>query len=405
MAKENVLEPLTGLPAGVHSRILPARDLDIHFLDAGERDAPLLLLLHGFPELSYSWREVLLPLSRLGYRVVAPDVRGYGRTTPREPSIPGGDRPLTYNDDLRPYRMLNLVHDTVALVHALGYKSVACLIGHDAGSSLAGYCAIVRPDVFRSIVMMSSPFVGAPSLPFALDTSPNAPEGHPTPPWTRASQIDAALAQLSPPRKHYSHYYAGPTANRDMMDAPLGLHAFLRSYFHIKSADWAGNDPHPLPPAPAPVSESYAHLPHYYVMPRNATMADVARDDAPSAHEVEAKSDRWLPDDALAVYVNEYSRTRFQGGLNRYRAMIEEKTVEELSVFAGKRIETPAMFLSGKKDWCVYQIPGALHKLQKEVCTTMAEEDVVLVDGAGHWVQQEQPEQVVKYIARFLEKL
>ncbi|KAI0754374.1 alpha/beta-hydrolase [Daedaleopsis nitida] len=394
-----------GLPNGIASQILAVRDLEMHYLVAGQRNAPLLVLLHGFPELSYSWRCVILPLANLGYRVVAPDLRGYGRTKPRDPTAPGAGRQVRYDDDLRPFRMLNLVHDVVALVYALGYTSVASLIGHDFGSNLAGYCAIVRPELFRTVVMMSAPFTGAPGLPFAIDAPQTQTQTQTTVPpvWVLVAHVDAALGQLDPPRKHYMRYFAGPDANADMLGAPQGLHAFLRSYFHIKSADEDTNDPHPIPLPPSP--EGIAVLPHYYVMPRDAGMADVARSGAPSAQDVETKSSRWLPDESLAVYVRDFGRTGFQGGLNWYRGMIEEATAEELSLFAGARIDVPAMFLSGKKDWGVYQQPGALRKLQKELCAQMKDEDVVLVEGAGHWVQQEQPEEVVNHIRRFLKKL
>ncbi|KAI0718810.1 alpha/beta-hydrolase [Cerioporus squamosus] len=389
-----------GLSKEIISRSLAVRDLEVHFLEAGERTAPLLLLLHGFPELSYSWRDIIVPLAQQGYRVVAPDGRGYGRTKSRNPDALGGYRPVAFEDDLHPYRMLNLAHDVVALIAALGYTSVAALIGHDFGSTLAGYCAVARPDLFRSVVLMSAAFTGAPALPFATDSAPNASATKATPPWVLDQLVDAALAQLDPPRKHYTHYFSGPTANADMTRAPQGLHAFLRSYFHMKSADWEANDPQPLPPSP----EGLVRLPHYYVMPRGASMADVVREGAPSAAEVQAKSVRWLPDEVLGVYVSEYGRTGFQGGLNKYRGMIGESTAEELRLFSGKKIEVPAMFLSGRKDWGVFQYPGALEKMRTEVFTRMAEEDVVLVDCAGHWVQQEQPQEVVKQIQRFVAK-
>ena len=139
-------------------------------------------------------------------------------------------------------------------------------------------------------------------------------------------------------------------------------------------------------------------------MPRGATMADVTRDGAPSAEEVQAKSVKWLPEDALGVYVSEYQRTRFQGPLNKYRGLISESTAEELRLFSGKTVEVPAMYLSGRKDWGVYQLPGALDRMRTEVFTKMTEEDVVLVDGAGHWVQQERPGDVIAHIQRFLAK-
>lgn len=406
-ATPSTLDIPTDLPDGIASQVLAVRDLEMHYLVAGQRNAPLILLLHGFPELSYSWRNVILPLANLGYRVVAPDLRGYGRTRPRDPTAPGNGSQVRYEDDLRPFRMLNLVHDVVALVYALGYTSVASLIGHDFGSSLVGHCAIVRPDLFRTVVMMSAPFTGAPALPFAVDASPDADlralQTTVPPVGVLVLHVDAALGKLEPPRKHYMRYFAGPDANADMLRAPQGLHAFLRSYFHIKSADEAANDPHPLPLPPSP--KGIAVLPHYYVMPRDASMADVARAGAPSTQDVETKSSRWLPDESLAVYVRGFGRTGFQGGLNWYRGMLEEAATEELRLFSGVRIDVPTMFLSGKKDWGVYQQPGALKKLQKELCTQMRDEDVVLVEGAGHWVQQEQAEEVVNHIRRFLKKL
>ncbi|RDX43124.1 alpha/beta-hydrolase [Lentinus brumalis] len=389
-----------GLPEEITSRSLAVRDLELHILEAGDRTAPLVLLLHGFPELSYSWRNIIVPLSRQGYRVVAPDGRGYGRT---KPNIPGGDyRPVAFQDDLHPYRMLNLAHDVIALVAALGYTSVAVVIGHDFGSTLAGYCAVARPDLFRSVILMSAPFTGAPALPFATDSAPDAPAARPVRPWLLDRLVDAGLAQLNPPHKHYTHYFSDPSANAEMTEPPQGLYAFLRAYFHMKSADWEGNDPQPLPVPPT--AEGLARLPHYYVMPRDASMADVVREGAPSAEEVQTKSARWLPNDVLGVYVSEYGRTGFQGGLNKYRGMINESTAEELSLFSGKKVEIPAMYLSGKKDWGVFQQPGALEKMRTEVFTRMAEEDVVLIDGAGHWVQQEQPQEVMKHIQRFIAK-
>ncbi|KAI1784552.1 alpha/beta-hydrolase [Ganoderma leucocontextum] len=402
------LNPLPGLPEGITSRTLEVRDLEVHILEAGPRNAPLILLLHGFPELAFSWRNVILPLANLGYHVVAPDSRGYGRTRPRDPSA---QRPVEYEDDLRPYRQLNLVHDVVALVFALGHTSVAALIGHDFGSSLTGNCAFVRPDLFRTVVFMSAPYTGPLALPFASDPALRRtadPESKakptlPTSPATLIAYAGAMLAQLDPPRKHYMQYFCGPGASAEILRAPQGLHAFLRGYFHAKSGDWdAGADePHPVAPTP----DGLASLPHYYVMPAAASMADVARAHAPTAEEVAGKSSRWLPDADLGVYVEEYARTGFQGGLNWYRGLVaKEEFAEELSLFSGRKIEVPAMYLAGKKDWGVYQLPGTLDNLRKKVCAKMEDEDVVLVEGAGHWMQQEQAEEVVKQIKRFLEK-
>src|SRR5919106_3756781 len=154
------------LPAGIRSRMVDNNNgLTVHILEAGfeEKGRPCLLLLHGFPELAFSWRKVMLPLAAAGYHVVAPDQRGYGRTT-------GWDG--SYDADPDPFRILNMVRDATGLTHALGYRSVAAVAGHDAGSPVAAWCALVRPDVFRKVTLMSSPFPGAPQP--ALDTANGA---------------------------------------------------------------------------------------------------------------------------------------------------------------------------------------------------------------------------------------
>ncbi|PCH35406.1 alpha/beta-hydrolase [Wolfiporia cocos MD-104 SS10] len=380
----------TIVPDGVTSRFLWVNDLHMHILEAGERSAPLVLFLHGFPELAVSWRKILVPIADLGYHVVAPDQRGYGRTTNGNGSAPTVD----FEDDVHPYKVLNLVKDVVALAFALGYWQAAAVVGHDWGSHIAGYCALVRPDVFRSVVMMSMPMPGPPSLPF--DIGPQE-----SPPITFSIFSQSArdqLAKLQPPCKYYISYFAGPSANDDMLNAPEGLHRFLRAYFHTKSADWPINDPHPLQ---SREPTELAKLPHYYMMPLDATMPEAVAPHAPSEEEVALN--KWLTDDELAVYVAEFQRTGFQGGLNWYRGL-QPQYFHELAVFAGRRIEVPAMFLSGRQDWGVFQTPGALQKMSREVCSRMDEEDVVLVDKAGHWVQQEQPEEVVRHIGRFLGK-
>ena len=375
----------------------------MHILEAGDKSAPLLVLLHGFPELSYSWRDVILPLAQLGFHVVAPDQRGYGRTQPLQDHAHAA---IKFEDDLSPYSLLNLVHDIIALVFALGHTSVACVIGHDFGSSVAGFCALVRPDLFRSLILMSAPFPGAPPLPFAVESGPAAtPQNRPA--AVPAAVLDDALARLDPPRQYYMRYFCGPGANADMTASEEGLRAFLRAYFHVKSADWAGNAsplPHALP-MPASVA-GLARLPHYYVMPRGVDMPAAVGAHAPTAEEVARQSSRWLPDNVLEVYVQEFGRAGFQGGLNWYRTMLGEMDGKDwgLRMFSGKKVEVPAMFLAGKMDWGAFQSPGALEKMQREVCVNMKDEDVVFVEDAGHWVQQEQPEDVVRHIRRFLEK-
>src|SRR5436190_6291267 len=180
--------------------------LRMHVMEAGEPGRPALLLLHGFPELAYSWRKVAPALAAAGYHVIAPDQRGYGGTT-------GWDD--AYDTDLGPYRQMRLAGDAVALLAALGLDRVEAVIGHDFGSFVAGHCALTRPDVFQAVAMMSAPFAGPP------------PRG---PPPERRGDIHADLARLPRPRKLYQWYYSTPQADPDMRQAPQGLHGFLRAY-------------------------------------------------------------------------------------------------------------------------------------------------------------------------------
>src|SRR3954468_6208631 len=189
---ENGPLPASVLPRGIRARVLEnVNGIRMHVLEAGHEGArrPAVLLVHGFPELAYSWRKVMLPIAAAGYHVIAPDLRGYGRT---------GGTDVKFDDDLSPWRTLNEVTDMLALVSAFGYRSVAAVVGHDFGSPVAAWCAVARPDVFRSVVLMSAPFAGAPALPF---NTVDAPQANPS--GAGADTIYDDLAKLSPPRKHY----------------------------------------------------------------------------------------------------------------------------------------------------------------------------------------------------------
>lgn len=360
------------LPARVRSRFIPAvNGLRMHVLEAGEAGRPCVLLLHGFPEIAYSWRKVMPALAEAGYYVVAPDQRGYGRTTGWDPR---------YDGDLSSFRLMNLVRDTLGLLHALGIHSVAGLVGHDFGASVAAWAALLRPDIFRTLVLMSAPFPGPPGL----DATPD-------------DEIHRALATLDRPRKHYQWYYSTREANADMLYCRQGVHDFLRAYFHHKSADWSGNLPFPLQ---AWAAAQLARLPTYYIMDHDRTMAETVAPEMPAPEEIAAH--RWLSEAELRVYSTEYARTGFQGGLQWYRCRTQGVGMAELQVFHGRRIAVPSMFISGESDWGVYQAPGAFEKMRSSVCTTMC--GCHLVAGAGHWVQQEQPEQVTALLKEFLAK-
>jgi len=387
----NDLAPLMDATLGprIRARLVPhINGLTMHILEAGfeEPGRPGVLLLHGFPELAFSWRKVMTALASAGFHVIAPDQRGYGRTT-------GWD--ADYDGDLRPFRMLNLVRDALGLLSALGFRSVAAVVGHDFGSPVAAWCALVRPDVFRSVVLMSAPFAGPPALPFG--TASDEPRGRrsATP---SAAGLNEALAKLDPPRKHYQWYYSTRAANADMHDCPQGVHAFLRAYFHYKSADWNGNNPFPLN---AWTAAELAKLPTYYIMELDKGMAATVAPVMPSAAAIAAC--RWLTEPELSIYSAEFVRTGFQGGLQWYRCLTQGVGNTELELFSGRTIDVPSMFIAGNKDWGVYQAPGSFERMQTKACTRML--GCVLVDGAGHWVQQEQPDKVSELLVEFLQRI
>jgi len=383
------MEPLAYAEApslpGIRSRFVEdINGLTMHVLEAGfeggleNSDRPCVLLLHGFPELAYSWRKVMLPIAAAGYHVIAPDQRGYGRTT-------GWDG--TYDGDVDSFRVLNLVRDAMGLVSAFGYRSVAAVVGHDFGAFVAAACGLVRPDVFRSVALMSAPFGGPPALPFDSIDRPSS---------TPVASIHDDLAALDRPRKHYQWYYSTREADGDMRDCPQGVHAFLRAYFHHKSADWKQNDPWPLESWSA---GELAKMPTYYIMDLNETMAETVAKEAPTEAEIAACA--WLPEGELRVYSAEYARNGFQGGLQWYRCKTDGRSDADLGVFSGRTIDVPSCFVAGKSDWGTYQVPGVFECMQEKACTRML--GCHLMDGAGHWVQQEQAEEVSGLLLQFIE--
>ena len=359
------------LPEGVRSRAVPdVNGLTMHILEAGfEGERPLILLLHGFPELAFSWRKLIAPLAEAGFHVVAPDQRGYGRTT-------GWD--ASYDGDLASFRMINLVRDVLALVSALGYREVHAIAGHDFGSPVAAYCALMRPDVFRRVVLMSAPFGGPPQR-----------RSSPMP------DINEALAKLDRPRKHYQWYYSTREADANMRHGPQGIHAFLRAYYHYKSADWRDNRSYPLK---AWAADELAKLPTYYIMNAAEGMAETVAPHMPSGAEIDACA--WLTEDELAIYAGEFGRTGFQGGLQWYRCNLPGSLNQELDLWAGRTIEVPSLFIAGRSDWGVYQVPGVFERMQHEACTDVR--GTHLIEGAGHWVQQERPRETVDLLLPFV---
>lgn len=367
------------MECAVRSQIITGiNGLDMHVLESGYENPenPTILLLHGFPEIAYSWRKLFRPLTEAGFHVVAPDMRGYGQTTG------WSDR---YEDPLESFSMLNLVSDCVELIDSLGKDYVSAVVGHDFGSPVAGWSANIRPDKFRSLVLMSAPFAG---MPRSREKSRN---------FSTDYDIHSAMAKLERPRKHYQQYYTTEQANKDMLEAPQGLHMFLRSYYHHKSADWMQNNPVPLKEWSA---EEAAKMPTYYIMDFDDTMADTVAQEVPSQNQID--SCVWLTDEELDIYAIEYGRTGFQGGLNWYRSGSYSPNQKIMRSFAGMKIDVPTIFIAGENDWGAFQRPGSLDLMQSQACSDFR--GTKFIQNAGHWVQQEQPAEVANLILEHLKR-
>lgn len=251
--------------------------------------------------------------------------------------------------------------------------------------------ALIRPDIFKATIQMSHPH-HAPPTP-QLGDKPKPP----------AVDIQADLAKLNPPRKHYKWYNSTPGAANDWDHPPQGLEKYLRGYFHLKSADWEKNDPHPLKEWSAKEIEV---MPEYYVMAKEDTFPQTVEKSMQG--EDYSKTESWLPVEDLQVYVKEWSRTGFQAALNWYRAQTAStpQSKKDMLLYAGRRIEVPCTFISGKQDWGNYQQPGAFEAYENEKCVKPGcFKGMSLIDHAGHWVQQEQSQAVTKEVLNFLQKL
>ena len=212
------------LPAGVRPRLVPnVNGLTVNMIEAGTQGRPLVLLLHGFPNLGYSWRKVMPAFADAGYYVIAPDCRGFGRTV-------GWDK--SWDADPTPFLTLNMVRDQIALVYALGYRKAEMIVGHDQGQLIATYAAIVRPDMFLRLTTVSSAGGAPPSFPFA---------GTERKPAYTAAELDAEFAKLNPPRRDYQDYWASKQADEDMKHMPQSMSDFFRAFYYMKGGEFPGN--------------------------------------------------------------------------------------------------------------------------------------------------------------------
>lgn len=373
----------------------PSCGLNIFVLEAGDPTKPLILLLHGYPELAYTWRKVLLPLASHGYHVVAPDSRGYGRTT-------GWDTSSYSQTNLSQFTQMQVVLDNIALMRALGHESAALVVGHDFGASAASACALARPDLFKAAVFIAHVPGASPKLPdlarVAAEASPSSKTKE-SPKPTSDPDILTSLARRAKPLKHYQWYNSTSKAAKDWQDPPQGLRNFLRGYLHLKSHVWKGNAID-MGRLTAWTADQLARMPKYYIMPLDATMPQVVEDDMRG--EDSSLTEAFVSDAELDVYVQEFNRTGFQGMLNWYRSSTDTRNLNvQMAVFAGYKFQVPVTYIGGAADWGNYQRPGALESLESGEAATDYRGTRIL-EGAGHWAQVEIPNLLCDEIIKFL---
>jgi len=317
------------------TRLLQTDRLTQQVLEAGS--GPLVLLIHGFPELSISWRAQVQALADAGFRAVAPDMRGYA----------GTDKP----SDTSAYGILDLVGDMVDLVRALGETSCV-VVGHDWGAPVAWHCALLRPDLFRAVFGLSVPF------------QPRRPKGPPT-------AAMAALAKRAGLGQLYISQFQAPDAHQAFDADPAA--ALRKAFFAYDGATPDGRQSTGF----FPEGESFL-----------STIAD------------DASLPPWMSEAHFAEYVGAFSAGGFKGPLDWYRNL--DANWAATAFLQDARIRVPAAFVVGERD-PVRHYAGAHEAGLKDWAPDLRMQ--ALIPGAGHWIQQERPDEVNRRLLDFLRGL
>jgi pimeloyl-ACP methyl ester carboxylesterase len=315
----------------VNHRFIDTNGIRMHIAEQGK--GPLVVLCHGFPECWYSWRHQLPALAAAGYHVVAPDQRGYGQTTRPAP--------------IEAYHIFQLTGDIVGLVHALGEER-AIIVGHDWGAPVAWYSALLRPDIFQAVVLLSVPY---------LQRS-----------WTDMRPTEA-MQRLAGEQEFYQLYFQEPGKAEAQLEADVGR--TMRMVLYAASGD-------------APPEKRWRFL-----FGKSETFLDTG--------SLPETLPDWLTEQDLDVFTREFERTGFRGGLNWYRNI---DRLWELTPFLSRvRLPQPALFVAGEVDPVIAMYRGAFEVLEQTVPRLQKK---VLLPGAGHWIQQERPGQVNELLLEFL---
>lgn len=310
------------------SRTLAVNSIEMFLLEQGT--GPLVVLCHGWPELSYSWRHQIPAIAAAGYHVVAPDMRGFGQTT-----APA---------DIGAYTILDHAGDMVALVAALGEKQ-AVIVGHDWGAPVAWHSALFRPDIFRAVAGLS------------------------VPPLLRGRGRPLDVLRESGITNFYWQYFQTPGVAESEFEADVA-----RTMRIVLGGGFAD-------PATA-----------LFVKEEGGFLGN-ARADRPLP--------RWLTEAELAHFVAAYQKSGFRGGLNWYRNI--DRNWELTAPWQGAQITQPSLFIAGAKDAVITGLIGAKRVADLERVLPKLKRKLI-IDSAGHWIQQERADQVNAALISFLQE-
>jgi len=279
-----------------------------------EGEGPAIVLCHGFPETSHVWRHQIPALAGAGYRVLAPDMRGFGGS-----SVP---------DAVEAYDILSLAGDVIGLLDAFGEQR-AILVGHDWGATVVWHVALAHPERVRAVVGMSVPFAPRP----------------PAPPM-------------------------------QIIRRRLGEDFYQQWFQQLGPAD-----------------EAFARQPARVVTAREDwTEAWASQSDEPVVRP------EWMTQEDLETWVAALERSGFSGGLNYYRNI--DRNWELTADLDGRTIDCPALFLTGSEDIVRRFMPG--RGMERSVTDLRG---FHVIEGAGHWLQQERPEKVNELLLAFLREV